>query len=362
MQVPSIQQVPGESQSPGRGSMAWRTPRGGSLERLRLENVPDTPPAHGEARVRVQAVGLNFADIFAVLGMYSATPQGAFVPGLEFSGIVDAVGPGTEAVHLGQPVIGLTRFGAYATSVTVDARYLRARPVGWTAAQGAAFPVQALTAWYAIRTLGAIEPGAAVLVHSAAGGVGLNALEILARLGARVVATIGSETKRPWLVDTYGLGPGQVIVRDSRRFRDQLDAGLRSIDARGFDLILDSVAGPFFEPGYRRLAPSGRIVIFGCADFMPRGSRPNWFRLGWQYLTRPRIDPGHMISANRSVMGFNLIWLWQRAELLPAAYDDLSRFIQRPPHVGREFAFADAPAAMRFLQSGQSVGKVVLVV
>jgi alcohol dehydrogenase len=310
----------------------------------------------------VQAVGLNFADIFAVLGMYSATPQGAFIPGLEFSGIVDAVGPGDCAVRVGQPVVGLTRFGAYATRVTVDARYLLARPEHWSPAQGAAFPVQALTAWYAIRTLGAMAPGAAVLVHSAAGGVGLNALEILASLGGRIVATIGSEAKRPWLVNEHGLAPGQVIVRDPRRFGDQLDAGLQAIGAGGFDLILDSVAGPFFEPGYRRLAPAGRLVIFGCADFMPKGRRPNWLRLGWQYLTRRRVDPAQLISTNRSVMGFNLIWLWERADILPGAYEELARLIRRPPHVGREFAFGDAPAAMRFLQSGQSVGKVVLVV
>jgi alcohol dehydrogenase len=340
--------------------MAWRTPRAGSLDRLRLEAVPEVPLGAGEARVRVEAVGLNFADIFAVLGMYSATPAGPFIPGLEFSGIVDAVGSDVGTVRVGDAVMGLTRFGAYATHVSVDTRYLRRRPDAWTPSQGAAFPVQALTAWYAIRTLGAAERGAAVLVHSAAGGVGLNALEILARLDARVVATIGSDAKRAWLSERFGLSPAQIIVRDARRFPAQLDAGLEAIGARGFDLILDAVAGPYFEPGYRRLAPAGRLVIFGCADFMPTGSRPNWLRLGWQYLTRPRVDPVHMISANRGVLGFNLIWLWERADLLPPAYDDLARFIERPPHVGREFAFDDAPAALRFLQSGLSVGKIVL--
>lgn len=364
MQVPSFQQVPGEAPpaSTSRERSAWRLARAGSLDRLRLESLAWEPPGPGGASVQVQAVGLNFADIFAVLGLYSATPAGSFTPGLEFSGVVDAVGPGVTAVAVGDAVMGLTRFGAYSTRVTVDARYLRLRPPSWTPAQGAAFPVQALTAWYAIRTLGATEPGAAVLVHSAAGGVGLNALEILGRLGARVVATVGSEAKRQWLEAACGLTRGQVIVRDRRQFGAQLDAGLASIGARGFDLILDSVAGPYFQPGYRRLAPAGRVVIFGSADFMPTGARPNWVRLGWQYLTRPRVDPVHMISANRSVMGFNLIWLWDRADLLPPAYDELGRLVTRPPHVGREFSFEEAPAAMRFLQSGRSVGKVVLLV
>ncbi len=362
MQVPSFQQVPGEPAVAAGGRRAWRAARAGRLDRLRLETLDEVPPGPGDALVRVEAVGLNLADVFAVLGLYSATPTGPFTPGLEFAGVVDAVGPGVTAVAVGDAVMGLTRFGAYASRVTLDARYLRRRPPSWTPAQGAAFPVQALTAWYAIRTLGAAGPGAAVLVHSAAGGVGLNALEILGRLGARVVATVGTEAKRQWLETTYGLTRGQVIVRDRRTFGAQLDAGLASIGAPGFDLILDSVAGPYFKPGYRRLAPAGRLVIFGSADFMPTGARPNWWRLGWQYLTRPRVDPLRMISANRSVMGFNLIWLWDRADLLPPAYDELGRLVTRPPHVGREFPFEAAPAAMRYLQSGRSVGKVVLLV
>ncbi len=340
----------------------WRIQRAGSLDRLVMEQEALTSPGPGEARIGVGAVGLNFADIFAVLGLYSATPDGAFIPGLEFAGIVEAVGPGVTAVAVGQPVMGLTRFGAYSTAVTVDARYLQPLPDGWTPEQGAAFPVQALTAWYAIRELGALAPGGAVLVHSAAGGVGLNALEVLRELGARVVATVGHPAKRDLLVAEYGLTEGQVIVRDARRFLAQLDEALRAIDCRGFDLVLDSVAGPYFAPAYRRLNPAGRLVVFGSADLMPRGARPNWLRLGWQYLTRPRVDPLHMISANRSVMGFNLIWLWNRAEVLAPAYAELSRLIRRPPRVGHTFPFDQAPAAIRLLQSGTSVGKVVLSV
>lgn len=327
-----------------------------------MTREPRVPPGRVEARVAVGAVGLNFADVFAVLGLYSATPKGPFIPGLEFAGTVEAVGDGVTSVAVGQPVMGLTRFGAYATAVTVDARYLQPLPDGWTLAQGAAFPVQALTAWYAIRELGALQPGATVLVHSAAGGVGLAALDVLHELDARVVATVGNPSKHDLLTAEYGLTQAQVIVRDSRRFLAQLDEALRAIDRRGFDLVLDSVAGPYFAPAYRRLNPAGRLVIFGSADMMPRGSRPNWFRLGWQYLTRPRVDPLHMISANCSVMGFNLIWLWERADMLAPAYADLSRFIRRPPRIGHTYDFNQAPEAMRLLQSGTSVGKVVLTV
>jgi alcohol dehydrogenase len=334
----------------------------GSLDRLRHESEHLDGPPPGSATVAVEAIGLNFADIFAALGLYSATPQGPFIPGLECAGTVVGVGDGVASVCPGQRVFGLTRFGAYATAVNIDVRYLRPLPPGWTAADGAAYPVQALTAWYAIRELGALRPGGCVLVQSAAGGVGLNALEILRTLDARVVATVGHESKRPLLVDDYGVPAAQVIVRDPHRFGRQLDGALAAAGCGGFDLVLDSVAGPFLTPAYLRLSPAGRLVIFGAADLMPRGGHPNWLRLGWHYLTRPRLDPLQMISANCSVMGFNLIWLWDQVDQLAPAYADLDRLITRPPRIGRRFPFDEAPAAMRYLQSGNSVGKVVLEV
>ena len=221
-------------------------------------------------------------------------------------------------------------------------------------------PAQALTAWYAIWELGGGAPGGTVLVHSAAGGVGLLALAMLRTIDARVVATVGRPEKREFLVREHGLAADAVVVRDARRFDAQLGAALRAVGRPGFDLVLDSVSGPYFLPGYRRLNPAGRLVIFGAADMMSGGARPNWLRLAWQYVTRPRVDPLAMITENRSVMGFNLIWLWDHVDRLAPALADLRRLVPRPPTIGRRFAFADAPAAMRYLQSGTSVGKVVL--
>lgn len=344
----------------------WRIDRAGSLARLarRTEDLPD--PAPGEARVAVGAIGLNFADVFACLGLYSATPRGSFIPGLEFAGVVEAVGPAVSggdapsAIRPGDRVIGVTRFGGYATALNVGLRLLRPMRPGWSFSEGAAFPVQALTAWYGLVRLGELRRDDVVLVHSAAGGVGLNALAILAATGARTIATVGREAKRAWLVEHRGLAPEQVIVRDRRAFGAELDRALAALGAKGLDLVFDAIAGPYFQPAYDRLRPEGRLVVYGAADFMPRGTRVNWLRLAARYLRRPRIDPLGMVSDNRSVMGFNLIWLWDRAERLTGAYDALDTLITAPPLLGRRFAFADAPAAMRHLQSGESIGKVVL--
>jgi alcohol dehydrogenase len=338
----------------------WRIRKAGSLDRLRQESEALGEPPPGHACVAVEAVGLNFADLAACLGLYSATPRGAFIPGLEFAGVVEAVGDGVTTFRAGDRIIGLTRFGGYATRINADVRYLYPLPAGWSAADGAALPVQAITAWYAIRELGACRHGQSVLVQSAAGGVGLNALEILRRVGARAVASGGTEEKAGFLVEHAGLERRQIIVRDRRAFAAQLDDALRANGMEGFDLVLDAVAGPFFEPAYRRMRPAGRMVIYGAADLMPSGARTNWLKLAARYLARPRIDPISMVSANKSVMGFNLIWLWEQSERLPEAYAALTPYITRPPYIGRRFPFSRAPDAIRYLQSGGSVGKVVL--
>lgn len=352
----------------GTTRQVWRIGRAGSLDRLKQQSETLPLPGRGEARVRVEAIGLNFADIFACLGLYSATPKGSFVPGLEFAGTVEEIGPSNDAndrsggasLRAGDAVFGLTRFGAYATAVNAQARLLVPIRNGWTAAQGAAYPVHGLTAWYGLVDQARVSRGELVLVHSAAGGVGLLALALLRSLGARIVATVGTEEKRRFLVEARGLPPDLVIVRDRRRFGEQLDRALRAANADGFDVIFDALSGPFLEPAFDRLRPRGRLVVYGAADFMPHAPRVIDPRLIVRYLRRPRIDPLSLMTQNRSVIGFNLIWLWNEVERLPAAYAALQRLCPEPPVVGRSFPFEEALAAMRFLQGGGSIGKVIL--
>ncbi len=340
----------------------WRMPRAGSLSRLARATEAIPAPGPGEAHILVRSIGLNFADVFACLGLYSATPPGSFIPGLELAGVVEALGspPSPGAPRPGDRVVGLTRFGAYATAVNLDVRYLLPVPVEWTFAEAAAFPVQALTAWYGLIELGAVAPGEGVLLHSAAGGVGLHALALLTGQDARVIATVGRAAKRDFLLERYALAPDQVIVRDRRAFGAQLDRALAALGLKGFDLIFDAIAGPFFRPGYERLRPAGRYVLYGAADFMPKRRRPDYLLLALKYLRRPRLDPLRMIAENKSVMAFNLIWLWDHLERLSRAFGQLAGLMRQPPFVGRRFAFAEAPAALRYLQSGENIGKVVI--
>jgi alcohol dehydrogenase len=232
-------------------------------------------------------------------------------------------------------------------------------PEGWSPAEAAAYPVQALTAWYGLVSLGGACAGQTVLVQSAAGGVGLQALHALQRLGARPVGVVGRRDKRDWLIERFNLAPEQVVLRDAH-FAASLDRALAALGASGFDLIFDAVYGETFRPTFERLAPEGRYVLYGAADFMGGGARPNPLALAWRYLRRPKLDPLAMISQNRGLLAFNLIWLWEQAARLPEALRATLELIPERPHIGGAFPFTDAPAAMRTLQSGRTTGKLVL--
>ncbi|KAG0592472.1 hypothetical protein KC19_1G254700 [Ceratodon purpureus] len=344
----------------------WRSDKPGKISDLKLVTDELAAPAAGEVQVAVKAVGLNFADVFTCLGLYSASPKGVYTPGLEFAGVVAAVGENVESVKVGDRVLGLTRFGAYASHLNVSPKYLRPCPSDWSYAEAAAYSVQALTMFYALRELGNVQEGQTVLIHSAAGGCGTFALGICKQLKAKVVATVGSEDKVKYLVDYWGadfLSYEQIIVRKGggKIFKDQLAANLSTLGVDGFDCIIDAVAGDYFHPGYESLTRGGRHVVYGASNFTPTGDKPNWLTLAWKYIRRPVIDPMQMMSDNKSVMAFNLIWMFDKVEKMERFFEGLQSLNLRAPLVGHTFPFSKALDALRTFQTGKTTGKVVLV-
>ena len=331
----------------------WRTRKAGAISNLTL--VEETLPALADDQIRVQvkSVGLNFADIFALTGLYSATPEGSFIPGLEFAGVVSEMGSSVRTdLEVGDRVYGCTRFGGYATVVDVPAQHCRRIPENWRFAEGAAFPAQSLTAYYALHNLATVKPGHTVLIQSAAGGVGLQAMRMVRKMGAVPIGTVSSESKRAFLA---AQGFDEVVVR-GRNFGAQLKTQLAG---RPLHAVLDGIGGEIQKQSFAALAPTGRLVVFGAAEFTP-GDRPHWLKAAWLYLKRPRYDVMDMISSNKSVLAFNLIWLWQEQALFEELLDGCAGLELPAPHVGREYSFAQAHDALALLRSGQSVGKVVL--
>ncbi|MCB0642731.1 MAG: zinc-binding dehydrogenase [Phaeodactylibacter sp.] len=327
--------------------------KAGAIENL--QRVDDELPAlvGREVRVAIRSIGLNFADIFAIWGLYGATPKGEFIPGLEYSGVVEAVGPEAGTYQIGDRVMGVTRFGAYATHLNIDERYLSPIPESWSFEEGAAYLVQVLTAYYGLLNLGNLEEGATVLIHSAAGGVGTLANRIAKKYNAYTIGTIGSPAK---IDHCKAEGYDAVIVR-GKDFETKLEEALGN---RPLNLIMECIGGKIFEIGFKHLAPQGRSVVYGAARYASTGNRPNYLKLFWQYFTRPKIDPQNLPETNRAVLGFNLIYLYERVELMHQLLEELKGLDLAPPVVGHTFQFDALLDAIRTFQSGNTIGKVVV--
>lgn len=334
---------------------SYRTHKAGSFNRLKLveEELPN-PEGH-EVQVRVKAVGLNFADVFAILGLYSATPEGGFVPGLEYSGEIIAIGEHVQDFKVGDRVMGVTRFGAYTSHINIDSAYVNEIPKNWTFEEGASFLVQALTAYYGLFHLGNLSKGDTVLIHSAAGGVGLLANRMAQKMGAYTIGTIGSAAKIDLLKKE---GYQKYIVR-SRHFKKDLE---QALEGRELNLIMECIGGKIFKIGYDMLAPQGRVINYGSARYGDSKNSPNWPRLAWLYLTRPKIDPQKMIETNKGILGFNLIWLYDRKELMKQILKELEALNMEAPYIGHHFKFEEMHQALKLFQSGKTMGKVVLTI
>ena len=331
-------------------------PKAGSIKDLALQTETLPPPAEGEISIAVKAIGLNFADIFAMQGLYKATPKGAFIPGLEFSGEVVAVGEAAGEWKVGDSVMGATRFGGYVSHLNLHHRYVVPLPPGWNFEEGAGFIVQGLTAYYALTELGNLQKGMTVLIHSAAGGVGILANRICKKYGAYTIGTVGNDKKQPFLMEKEGYDA--VLVRDA----DFYTKLMATLDGRPLQLVMECIGGKILKDSWKAMAPMGRMVAYGSASFTSHSARPNYPRLIWHYLRRPKIDPLRLPSQNKSLMGFNLIFLYEQTDLLLSMLDKLMALQLKPQHIGQVFPFEAMHDAIKLFQSGQTVGKVVVTV
>jgi alcohol dehydrogenase len=329
--------------------------RVGSLRRLNLIEEEAFPPGDTEVAIDVKAIGLNFADVFTILGLYRAAPRRNCVPGIEFSGVVVAVGAEVKDIRVNDRVMGSIRFGAYTTHLTIDHRYVIRIPEGWSFEEGASFIVQSLTAYYALVSLGNIQKGQTVLIHSAAGGVGLYANRIAKRYSAFTIGTVGNASKIPLLKRE---GCDRIIVR-SAEFKREL---LAALGGRSLDLVLDAVGGRTQKVSFDALGATGRLVAYGLSEFASHLATPNYLRLAWKYLGIPRYHTLRLIEFNKSVLGFNLIWLYDRVELWRSLLATIGGLGLERPHVGSVYPFPELKDAIRLLQSGKTTGKVVVSV
>jgi len=331
----------------------YRIDSSGSLKNLKLLTETLSQPAPDEVTVEVKAIGLNFADVFAIQGLYSATPKGSFIPGLEYSGIIINKGKDVTEFEPGDKIMGVIRFGAYATHLNINKNYVTPLPSNWSFEEGASFIVHSLTAYYSLVILGNIQTDSTVLINSAAGGVGIYANRIAKKFNAFTIGTVGNSNKTDLLIKE---GYDKVIVRNSN-FSQQLK---ESINNRNLDLVLESIGGKIFSQCFKQVSAGGRVIVYGAAHFSTGSFSPNYLKVIGKYLLRPKIDPLKLSDSNKSVMGFNLIYLWNKAEILKKYLSEIQNLSLAKPLIGERFNFSNLIDAIRKFQSRQTVGKVVI--
>jgi NADPH:quinone reductase-like Zn-dependent oxidoreductase len=322
---------------------------------MKVEERPDPAPADGQVLVRVKAAGLNFADILARQGLYPDGPPKPCVMGYEVSGNIEAVGAGVDQGLTGKSVIAMTRFKGQAELVTVPAVQAFEKPDQLSFEEGAAIPVNYLTAWALLVTMGGLQKEEAVLIHNAGGGVGLAALDIARHIGARTFGT-ASASKHEFLKQR---GLDHAI---DYRNQDWLPVLLDLTDGRGVELVIDPLGGDSWKKSYRALRSTGRMGVFGLSVASASGIRGK-LRVLKAVALMPRYNPLGLMNRNKGVFGLNLGHMWGEGEKVAAWTGQIMRGVAEGwirPHVDRVFSFDQIADAHNYMESRKNIGKVVL--
>ncbi len=332
----------------------WIT-KAGAPEVLQVREAPDPEPGAGEVRIRVKAAGINFADLMARVGLYPDAPPIPCVVGYEVSGVIDALGPGVVGFARGDRVFGMPRFGGYTDTLVVKEAQAFKMPAKMTFEQAAALPVAYLTAHHMMLFTGNLRPGSSVLIHSAAGGVGLAAIQLAKMRGCRIFG-IASKSKHAFLLEH---GCQHPIANEA-----DYVAEVRALtEGRGVDLILDPVGGKSWTQGYELLAPAGRLVAFGLSAAASGKSRSLLHALT-QVIQVKKWSPMKLMNDNKAVQGVNMSHLFGELELLAGQFAELVAMYEAghiDPYVDRTFTFSEAPLAHHYLHDRKAKGKVLLV-
>ena len=332
--------------------------RRGEVDVLAVREVARPDPGPGQVRVRVEAAGVNFADVMMRRGLYPDAPKLPAVAGYEVAGVVDTVGSGVEEELTGTSVVAMCNFGGYSEYLCLSREMVWPLPEGIEPVAAAALPVNYLTAWQMVRVMAPVGEGDLVLIHSAAGGVGQAVIQLCRLAGARVIGS-ASPAKHDFLREQ-----GLEHVFDSRRtdFAREVKAVTKE---RGVDVVLEPRHGRWIMESYLSLAKCGRLVLFGFSSAaVGKGSGTlsalrTLARVPWLQL-----NPIRLMNDNKSIAGVNLGRMWDQGERTSIWMGKLLELLAAggiEPVSDTVFSFDDAGQAHRRLEDRLNVGKVILM-
>lgn len=321
---------------------------------------PDPLVGPGEVRIAVKAAGINFADTMARLGLYPDAPKTPCVMGYEVAGTIETVGAGVTDFAVGDKVMAGTRFGGQAELVTVPADQALPLPERLSFEQGAAFPVNYGTAYAALIIMGSLREGDRVLIHAAAGGVGIAATQIARNVGAEIFGT-ASPAKHDAI---RAQGVKHAIDYRSQDFEAET---MRITGGEGVDLVIDALGPTSFRKDYRLLRSGGRVVMYGLSEITKESGRdiPAALRglAKMPLATIPWWKSLALMNENKGVFGLNMLKWWEREGSLDRVTEPLMADLEAgrlEPVVAEAFPFERAGEAHEFIAQRRNVGKVVL--
>jgi NADPH2:quinone reductase len=312
----------------------------GGPDAMKYQDVPDPSPGEGEALVEIQAVGVNYTDIYSRAGINPGPPLPRTI-GVEGAGVVKATGSGVTGIAVGDEVAYCSVNGSYAEQAVVPAWRLMKRPSGVDAKAGAAAILQGMTAHYLCHSTYPVQRGDRVIVHAGAGGMGLLLTQMVKRLGGYVFTTVSTEDKAEL---SKQAGADQVIIYTQQDFAEEVK---KATGGEGVKVIYDGVGKTTFEKGISCLRRRGVMALYGAASGAPDPITPAAFAAGSLYLTRPGLGD----------------YTVDREELAQRAGDVLGWVAsgELKLRIGHEFSLSDAPEAHRQLESRATTGKVLLI-
>jgi NADPH:quinone reductase-like Zn-dependent oxidoreductase len=324
----------------------------GELEVLERE---DPLPAKGQVRVRVKACGLNFSDFMARLGLYPDAPPMPCVLGYEVAGEIDALGEAVSDFNIGDRVMAITPFGGHADLVCVLADKTALLPADLDFNHAAAIPVNYLTAYHALFHVGNVKPSQSILIHMAAGGVGIAALQLCMTVPNLTTYGTASSAKHD-AIRKHGCD-----YPIDYRSHDYADEVMRLSQQKGVDLILDALGGNDWKKGYDLLAPMGKLVVFGSAN-MASGNEYDQARVIDEFMST-NFNPAALMNHNRSLCGVHMGRLWNQTHNIKTDLNTLVKLYQEgriSPQVDSVYGFDNAADAYARMQKRQNIGKIVL--
>jgi NADPH:quinone reductase len=314
----------------------------GDPEVLEIVEMERSVPTGRRVLIKVEAIGVNYADTARREGHYVVPTPLPFIPGAEVAGVVSEVGEDVTSVHIGQRVVALIESGGYAEYVNVDERGVIPIPDELDFQQAVALPVQGLSAYHILKTMGRLEEGETVLIHAAAGGVGTLAVQLakIFRAG-NIIATASTEEKRALAKQ---LGADAAIDYTKEGWKDEV---LEYTNGKGVDVALEMAGGDIFHQTLDCLAPFGRLVVYGVAS--------------GQFT---RMNPARLMGKNLSVIGFFLPQIMRKSELYQQSLQELLTYVQTGKlilAIGGVYPLEQAAEVHRLLQSRKTHGKLILV-